>query len=208
MDNERKRAKEMVKNLPFKEKMKHYWGYYKKHVIVFVFSAVIVIWGLVQCMNRPVYDLNIACYTTRAYPDEAGDKFAEYIEKYVDEINDNGSKDVFVMMQAADITKDILQPEDHAVLSKMGNELSADEYKIYILDQPYLEHFQHAYGDIIQQIIPLHEIPEMKNMFGIREGESLYMITLEMFERSTENKEKVAEYNNVMKTEEHFMSLK
>ena len=207
MDNESRRAREMVKNLPFEEKLKHYWGYYKKHVFIFLISALIVSWGVVQCVTAPEYDMNMAFYSVRFFEDERADRFAEYLEQYVDEINGNETVDVFIRKQNVDITKEIMQPEDHVVFSKIASELSADEYQTYILDEDFLEYFRRVYTEVIGDVMDLGEIPEIREMLGINEGEKLYLVTTAMFDRSLGNEEKVAEYNNALKIKKHFEGL-
>ncbi|MBQ7096892.1 MAG: hypothetical protein IJN96_02360 [Clostridia bacterium] len=207
MDRERQKAKQMVKDLPFNEKMKHYWGYYKKHAIIFVLCACIFGWSIVQCVMAPVYDMSIACYTGRVFPDECKVNFAEYLKDYVDEINGNETKDVFISMYSADLNKDVLAPEEQAVFTKLMSELAADEYQMYILDRSFLEYFEETHNEIIGNVIPLHEIPEMKAMWGLGEDESLYLMTKTMYDHSADNEDVVAEQKNAKKIEEHMMSL-
>jgi len=207
MDREGLKAKQMVKDLPFKEKMNHYWGYYKKHVIIFLISAVIVAWGVVQCASRQEYDFNIAFYTVRFFEDERAAQFADYLEEYVDEINGNETVDVFIHKQNTDITKDILSAEDTVIFSKIMSELSADEYQTYIMDEAYLKWLGGAYEDIVKSVVPLNEIPEVREMLGLYENEKLYLVTTEMFDRSAGDEEKVAEHNNAVKVEQHFKEM-
>ncbi len=207
MDNESRRAKQMVKELPFKEKVRHYWGYYKKPAIITIISIVIIAWSAVQCINSPVYDMNIAMYTVRAYEEERIDKFGEILKEQIDEINGNGSKDVYIFTYPADIRKDILEPEDHAVYTKITLELSAADYQTYILDQPYMDYFERVYPEVIQNTVNLKNIPEIKEVLGIHESENLYLVTMVMYDRSTENKEKVAEHKNAEKLDAYFSAL-
>ena len=201
------RERQKVKDLPFNEKMRHYWGYYKKHVIIFVLCACIFGWSIVQCVMAPVYDMSIACYTGRYFDDECKIKFAEYLKDYVDEINGNETKDVFIGMYAADISKDVMSPEEQAVFTKLMSELAADEYQMYILDKSFMEYFEKGYSETIGNVIPLHEIPEMKELWGLREEESLYLMTKAMYEHSADKEKVVAEQKNAKKIEEHLKSL-
>lgn len=207
MDNEGRRAKAMVKSLPFKEKMKHYWGYYKKHVMVFLVAGIIVIWGVVQCVSVPEYDLKVGWYATTAYKDENTDKFAEYLKKNIDEINGDGEVNTLLIQRVTDITKEVLQPEDSVIFTKLTSEMSADEYKVYVFDQPFMDHFQKVYSDTIQTVIPLHEIPEMKNMLEMDDDDVLYTVIIKEFNRSKDNQEKAAEYDNAVKIEKLLNEL-
>lgn len=207
MDDERRRAKQMVKALPFKEKIKHYWSYYKRHVIIFIFSAAIITWGAVQCSTVKEYDLHISVFVTGKYLDENIAELSKYFENYIDEINGNGAKEVFARQMVVDITKDILEPEDNATLSKLGNELSAEEYKIYVFDKPFMEHFENAYNEVIQTVFPMHEIPKMKEIMHIADGEELYFVVLKQYNYNKDDADKVAEYKNVEKVEQHMIEL-
>ncbi len=207
MDAEGLRAKQMVKDLPFREKVRHYWGYYKKPVIIILLSVIFIAWTAVQCINAKVYDMNIAMYTVRTYEDEKTDMFGEMLKGQIDEINGNGSKDVFIYKYPADIRKEALQPEEHAVYSKINLELSADDYQTYILDQPYLDYFERVYPEVIQSTVNLKDIPEIKEMLGIHESENLYLVTTVMYERSMGDKVKVAEHKNAEKLHEYFSAM-
>jgi len=207
MDEDRRRAKELVKQMSFTEKIKHYWSYYKKVIIVFIVAVAIVTWGVVQCTQVPEYDLKISVFVTTAYREENLARLAEYFEGYVDEINGDGLTDVFIQQKISDFTKDIVEPEDTVNLSKLSNELAADEYKVYIFDKPFMEHFEQSYGNLIETKFPLHEIPKMRELLQIDEKTEMYLVVTKMYAQSEEKEERVAEYGNARRVEAHMIEL-
>lgn len=207
MDRERQKAKQMVKELPLKAKITHYWEYYKKHFFIFLISAIVIAWTVVQCVKAPVYDLNIAFYTTRAYTDESTDKFANIISEQIDEINGNGSVDVYIGKHPVDITKNTLEPQEHTVLSKVGMEMAANEYMVYVFDQPFLEYFENIYDDAVENVILLDDIPEIREILGIGDGENLYFVNVALYDRNAGNENKAEEYDNAQKAKAYFESL-
>ena len=101
MDKQGREAKELVKNLSLKDKIKHFWYYYKWHTIACVLVAVLIGYTGVQCAMQVDSDFDIAFYNTRTIEQEHIDKFAELIATEAVDINDNNSVDVFVSFFAA-----------------------------------------------------------------------------------------------------------
>lgn len=204
MDSEGRRAKEMIKSLPFKERLKHFWYYYRKHVLVGGLGAVLVVWSMVQCINKPTYDLNIAYYSSRAVDDAALDAFAESIRPLLEDIDRNESIDVFIPLHMGDISAKMLDPQTQALMQKIPLELAADDYALYILDRPFMEFFERAYEDAVGNKILLSDIPEVAKILKCYEGEELYLVTVTEPERVKKNEKKMAERKNAYAVEEYF----
>ena len=80
MDKDRQLAKELAKEMSFKEKAKHFWYYYKIHTLAILFAIVIITWGAVQCANRIDYDLDISFFSESYIPEEALDEFDIFLK--------------------------------------------------------------------------------------------------------------------------------
>ena len=204
MDNERRRAKEMVKNLSFKEKVEHFLHYYGKYTVLSIIALAIVVYTLVDCMMQVKYDLDIAYYTCSRVNREGSEALADSLEPVINDITGNEINDVLVNVSEADISKDGYDEMVKAVLTKISVELSADEYQMYILDSYYLEYFNRAFEGIIEESLLISDIPEIRESLGVPEGEELYLVLTTSFEQSKGKKDKAAEHENAVLVMEYF----
>ena len=78
MDKQTKEAREMAKQLPFKEKISHFWEYHKLHVFFAVVALILVGTTVIQVSNREKYDLEIAYYGGMYFTEEQAVKLEEY----------------------------------------------------------------------------------------------------------------------------------
>ncbi len=206
MDKQGREAKELVKNLSLKDKIKHFWYYYKWHTIACVLVAVLIGYTGVQCAMQVDYDFDIAFYNTRTIEQEHIDKFAELIATEAVDINDNNSVDVFVSFFAADITGEIIDSMAQAAYQRISMEMEADDYQAYLLDEPFMKRFENIYGDVIQSKMEISDIPEVRESLGLRDGEKLYLVTKKLFDRSKEDTTKIAEHENAERVEQFFIN--
>ena len=204
MDKQRREAKILVKNLSFKEKIKHFWYYYKWHTIACFLVAVLIGYTCVQCAMRVDYDLNISCYTKNFIDEEKIEKFESLLENVVQDINHNDSVDVYVAPYSADITGKMIDQMAQATYQKISMELAADDIQIYLLDQSFLDWFNKVYGDTVQSVTEIGCIPEIRELFGLSENEKLYCVIKNFFERSENDEEKVGQHNNAELVEQFF----
>lgn len=196
MDKQRREARALVKNLPFKEKIKHFWYYYKWHTIACLFIAVLIGYTCVQCIMRVDYDLNISCYTKNFIAEEKIEEFENLLEDVVQDINHNDSVDVYVAPYSADITGKVIDQTAQAMYQKISMELAADDIQIYLLDHSFLDWYNRVYGETVQSVTEIGCIPEIRELLGLAEDEKLYCVIKQFFERSQDDKEKVAQHNN------------
>ena len=56
MDAEAKRVKEQIKALPPKEKIKHFWEYYRKITILLIIALIVVVIEVISIATRTNYD--------------------------------------------------------------------------------------------------------------------------------------------------------
>ena len=204
MDKQRQEAKELVKSLSFKEKIKHFWYYYKIHTISIAFAAILIITTTVQCMRQVKYDMNIAYYSIRYVEQQKIDDLAEFFETVAEDINQNGSVDVLVSFYSGDITAELLDQYGQMGYQKLQIEVATDEYQSYLLDKPYLDMMERLYPDVIETVQEIGTVPEVKNAIGLLDSEELYLVTTKMFEQSKDDEEKVREHDNAVKIKEFF----
>ena len=73
----------------------YFWDYYKWHVIITVAAVVIAAVTIVQCANRPKYDMNVIYAGHMNYSDEEIEKMQNLLSEYIEDIDGNGKKSIF-----------------------------------------------------------------------------------------------------------------
>ncbi len=207
MDKQQRDAAELVKKLPIKEKIKHFWYYYKVHTIVAALLSVVVIWTLADCAMQEKYDLSIAYYSTRHVPEENLAKLETEIEKVICDINKDDSYNALLNFVAADISAGKLDELVQSVYAKIGVEVAANEYKMYILDKAYMDLFSKNYAEVTESVVQLSSIPDVKELLGLVDGEELYLVTMPMYDQFKDNEEVVAEHNNAWLVQKYFEQM-
>ena len=207
MDKQAKEAREMVKNLTFKEKAKHFWYYYGKYTIVAIFVVAFVAFTVVECVMQVDYDLNIAYYSSRWVDKDAVAILADSLEPVIKDISGNEKTDVRISVTEADISGGEYNEMNEAVLTKIPVEMAADEYQLYILDETYLEFFNRSYEGVVQSTLLLSDIPEISKDLGFAEGEKVYLVMTTEFEQSKGNEVKDAERENAALVMEYFENM-
>ncbi len=208
MDKQRAEAKKMAKELPFKEKVKHFWEYYKNHTLLALFLAVMLIITAVQCARQIDYDLEISLYTSKGLLQEKVDFLEQTIKEQSYDINDNGIVDIGVFQNFADISNpDVYDEKVEAVLSKFQAELSANSSPVYILDEDYKEMLLKGFPDGVKVLIDISQIPEIKDELKIGDDEKLYFAVLPEYEGKENDEELLKKYDLAEKIAENFYSL-
>lgn len=131
MDKQTKEAKEMVKNLPFKDKVKHFWYYYKIHTIAIAFILLLVGITIYQSVTQEKYDLEISYYGDEAISDEQKQEIEEKLAQYIEDVDGDGLKKVNLVLNST------LNEGEYAMYGNMKftAEVSAGTYRAYILDE-------------------------------------------------------------------------
>lgn len=203
MDKQKREAREMVKNLSFKEKLSHFWYYYKKHTIAGIFATIVVVWGTAQCIMQTDYDLNISYYTCRYVDEESLGKLENELESVVEDINENESKDVFVSLMLGDISRETPDEMTQAAYSKLVVELSTNDCFMYLVDKPYFELINNNFGQIVENVILLNDVPVAKEILGLGD-EEVYLLTISVFESYQDKEEYVREHENALLVQKYF----
>ena len=204
MDKQRQEARETVKNLSLKEKIKHFWYYYKIHTICIAFAVILIVTTTAECMRQTKYDMNIAYYSVRHVEKPQLDALTDLLETVSEDTNENGSVDVFISFLSGDITAELLDEYAQMGYQKMQVEVATDEYQSFILDGAYLDMMERLYGDVIDSVLEISNIHEIQETLKLPDGEELYLVTTKMFDRSKEDKVKVNEHENAAVIKEYF----
>lgn len=136
-----------------KEWWPYYWMYYKWHTIGIVFVAASIAITAVQCAMRPKYDLVITYGGTANIPQDTLDEISGELSEYVEDIDGNEQKNVFV--QQLNFYNDIANAQiDSGLQQKHDAELTSNNTFLYIYDVDELaiiagrEHSSETYLDV------------------------------------------------------------
>ncbi len=80
-----------------KDKFMNFWHYSKWFVISGVALAVLIAVMVVQCVQRPVYDLKVVYFTYDAVLDEQVTPIADYLKEHCEDINGDGETNIQVI---------------------------------------------------------------------------------------------------------------
>ena len=194
MDNQTRKARETVKNMPIKERLEHFWYYHKLHTIIVV--SVVLILGVIayQTLTREKYDLEISYYAILPLGAEETASLEEYLEGYIEDIDGNGEKNVKIHSTTTGGSLDLgstVQLEQ-----KLLAELTAAVYPAYIFDESFIEKIgANANGSVVESVIDLRDNAEISDMLSLGET-SLYWCTRMLYDRESGNEKSVKAYNN------------
>ena len=207
MDKDRQLAKELAKEMSFKEKAKHFWYYYKAHTLALIFAIVIIAWGAVQCANRVDYDLDISFFSESYVSDEALEKFDLFLENLCDDVNENGAVDAQVYPFSGEISGEYVDQYAQANLTKLQSEIAMGECPAYIVDEAYKNYIEMLTEDmnVIDKITEITDVPIIRETFNPGENMKLYFISILEYDTQKGNEELRKERENMKKVEQYFI---
>lgn len=199
MDTDRQRAKEQMKALPFKEKMANFWFYYKIHIIVISAAAIVLGYSAVQCSRRIDYDLDISFYNSYYIEDEKIEKLNMFLKDNIKDTNQNGSVDARAYLYTAQIDGEFLDQNAQAVIARLQTELASGECQAYIMDEAFKKYTESVFGnmEVIEKVIEIESVPEIKNALELADGEKLYWISVFGYDKQKDKPEIKAERESV-----------
>ena len=80
----------------FGEKFKNFWFYYRWAVLGTILTIVAISLFIAQCVSKTDYDLEVTLYTADFISDSDADIIQQYMEKYCEDINDDGEINVLI----------------------------------------------------------------------------------------------------------------
>ena len=200
MDKQAREAREMAKQMPFGDRVKHFWYYHKWHVFATLIALILIVTTVVQIVNRVEYDIEIAYYGGMYFTEELAQKLEEYLSQYIEDVDGNGEKNVNIMVVTAEapgMTGGQLTEYQAAIGQKFSAEMAARMYDAYIFDEAYYEYAgpESDFG-IIESSFDMSQTEGMQEMLGIGER-PLYWCTCI---RRSGGDEEVAQmkYNNAI----------
>lgn len=201
MDKQTREAREMVKNLSFKDKVKHFWEYYRIHTIVVLVAAILIGVTVYQVATREKYDLSVAYYG--AYPITAEQELAveEYLSSMVDDIDGNGEKKVDFVPVVSDMNSDNGEYQ-MALAQKFMAEMAAAVHNAYIFDEEYLNYAgPESDMGVMESAVDLRESEDLAKILEIND-EALYWCRCAIYEKNKNKEDKIKQYENIKRIEE------
>ena len=121
-----------------KEWWPYFWEYYKVHTIVAAFIIIAVVTTAVQCAGREKYDLNVTYGGKLSFDTELTPKLEEEFEKYIDDVDGNGEKNVFFQAMTISGLQGYEQ-YDYALETKLQLEFQMENSFIFLLDKTQMD---------------------------------------------------------------------
>lgn len=201
MDKQAREAKKMAKDLPLKEKISYIWMYYKWWIIG-ILAVVIAVGGTAhEIITRPKYDVEIAFYTDKPISDETITSMEEYFSQFVDDVDNDGQKSVKIYNSSLSIAGNDASMK-MAMQTKFTAELAAKSYPVYLFDETFAEIIkQDSYKDSFDELIDISSYDELKERFGIKDGEHIYWGARALFQTEENDQKRQTEYAMVKSIE-------
>ena len=190
MDKQIKEAREMVKNLSFRDKVEHFFEYYKLHTIVAVIAVIMIATTVYQVSTRIDYDFEVGYYGASGFTDEHAQKLAEYLSGVVEDVNGDGEVNVRVtVVGSAYATQDFQMQV--AMNQKFMAELSTDTYDAYLFDNVYYSQYGPATDiGLFETSITLNDSENLSNVLTLGE-EPVYWCSAFVHEKDEQERQKI-----------------
>lgn len=207
MDKDSRLARELTNQMSFKDKIKHFWFYYKTYTLALIFALVVIMWSAVQCGNRIDYDLDMSFYTENYVLDESLEEFDLFLETLCDDINENDVVDARAYLHMGNITGEHLDQNAQAILSKLQSEIAMGECPAFIVDEAYKNYIEMLTEDmdVIDNITEITDVPIIRETFKPGEGVKLYFISILEYDTQKGNDELLKKRENMKKVEKYFI---
>lgn len=211
MDKQAKEARQMAKKLPFKQKIQHFWYYYKWYVIVITAVVLLASLTIYQFLHIKHYDLDITCFTENTISDETLAAMEAYFSQFVEDVNGDGVKDVKIYPTV--MRTDAGNVDAAALQQKFIVEVSAGTGMAYLFDESYFQVLQaDAYVGVAEAAVRLTDDQALAQQFGLPQNTPpLYWITKTVYQTEADKEERVAMHDNAVRIqkvlEEHLPLL-
>lgn len=206
LDEQAKKAREQTKQLKGKERWKNFIYYYKYHIFVVIFVAMLVAFTISECTNKVNYDLEISCYSATLIDSKAQDKLEEELSGQIEDITGNDKNEVGLFINFASLSDPTEQ--NQTVIMKLSAELASGTSMGYIFDEGFYDFISENSSECFDSVILISDIPSVKEQFGLQDGQNLYWATKTLYENEKNKEDKIKAHENALKIEEYFNSLK
>lgn len=178
MDAEGKRAREQMKQLPFKEKLKNFWFYYKIHMAVAILAVLVFGTAVVQCVRQVDYDLTVMYFGCNQVDPARVEALEKFLNSHSVDVTDNGKVETVMPVYVGDINAEVKTAETSALLVKLQAEIVSNINPAFIMDKAFKNFVTFGYEGAYDKIIDLSLVPQVREMLNLKEGEELYWVSV------------------------------
>ncbi len=191
MDKQTRDARQMAKELPLGEKIKHFFEYYKWYVIVPLVLILAIGGTIYQSLTKEKYDVDISHYGEFSITEEQKAKIDEYFSQYIQDIDNDGRLETNILSTIS-LSKD---PEyQMGVATKFMAELSAGTYTCYLFSEEFYNTAL-SYEIDFERVINTKENKVLSEIF---QNSNMYFCVRKLYERELKDEQKVMAQNNAV----------
>ncbi len=201
MDKQEREARQMAKELPFREKVSYIWMYYKNWIITGIVVLLMVGTTAYQIATRPTYDLEIGYYAEKTITDETITALEEYLANYVEDIDGDGVSTVKIYANIASVIGGG-QEAMYAIQNKLLAELTTAQYPAYFFDDFFYDMMQK--GDCegcMESFRDVEESDALKTIINPDEGTKIYWGTRSLYETEKDKPKNVTLHEKAVEAE-------
>ena len=121
-----------------KEWRPYYWMYYKWYTITAVAIVAFIVMIIYDCVTKEKYDLKITYYGSNAYLSEMWEELDATLEEYIEDIDDNGEKNILMIPLVMSDKSEDMQMSQAAYTQYTMSFTDTLSY-LYIYDQAQLD---------------------------------------------------------------------
>ena len=121
-----------------KEWWPYYWMYYKWYTIAAVAIVAFIVMIIYDCVTKEKYDLKITYYGSNAYLSEMWEELDATLEEYIEDIDDNGEKNILMIPLVMSDKSEDMQMSQAAYTQYTMSFTDTLSY-LYIYDQAQLD---------------------------------------------------------------------
>lgn len=204
MDKQAREARDMVKNMPLKEKIAHIWLYDKWWIIGITVVLLLIFGTVYEVMTRPTYDLEIGFYSEKYFSDEPLAAMEEAIAPYVSDTDGDGEKTVKIYNVSLSAMGGQNSGEAAmAIQTKFMAELSTGAYPVFFFDDYFYEMMQgENYRDTMDSMRNLRTLPQFDAALSQNGDTAVYWGTRALYENEKDKEERVAEHDRAAELEQ------
>lgn len=123
-----------------KEWWSYFWDYYKWHTLGSAFALVLIVTSAVQCATKTKYDMTLTYAGNSSFSDEFSENISSNLGEVIDDIDDNGQKNVF--FQPLTFGQENADPQyEMAMQTKLSLEFSAGETYLFIFSKDVADNY-------------------------------------------------------------------
>lgn len=204
MDKQTREARESVKEMDFKGKLKHFWYYYKIHTIATVVGLSLIIGTIYSAVTAVKYDLEIVYYGNRNFTEEQVNEVKSYLSGVIKDIDNNGEVNVNFIVNTSKVGEG--SQYEMAMRQKFQVELSAAAYSSYIVAEGYYKAL--SSNEVMESSLPIEDSEKLSSILGTSDSDKEYWCTRSVYETEKGNKKKLLLHDNAQLAYEALASNK